>query len=100
MNESFAIQLFEGKKVRIVWDAEQEKYYFSVTDIVQSFAERLARVDEMFGRTRKAFDDLATVTAPSGQSIVTAARQLLKYGAQENRKKASLPPDSLPPTPL
>ena len=26
MNENFAIQLFEGKKVRIVWDAEQEKY--------------------------------------------------------------------------
>ena len=35
MNENFAIQLFEGKKVRIVWDAEQEKYFFSVTDIVQ-----------------------------------------------------------------
>ena len=35
MNENFAIQLFEGKKVRIVWDAELEKYYFSVTDIVQ-----------------------------------------------------------------
>lgn len=35
MNENFAIHLFEGKKVRIVWDAEQEKYYFSVTDIVQ-----------------------------------------------------------------
>ena len=35
MNENFAIQLFEGKKVRIVWDAEREKYYFSVTDIVQ-----------------------------------------------------------------
>lgn len=35
MNENFAIQLFEGKKVRIVWDAGQEKYYFSVADIVQ-----------------------------------------------------------------
>jgi hypothetical protein len=35
MNDNFVIQLFEGKKVRIVWDAEQEKYYFSVTDIVQ-----------------------------------------------------------------
>ena len=35
MNENFAIQLFAGKKVRIVWDAEQEKYYFSVADIVQ-----------------------------------------------------------------
>ena len=35
MNDNFAIQLFEGKKVRIVWDAEEEKFYFSVTDIVQ-----------------------------------------------------------------
>ena len=35
MNDNFAIQLFEGKKIRIVWDAEQEKYYFSVADIVQ-----------------------------------------------------------------
>ena len=33
--DNFAIQLFEGKKVRIVWDAEQEKYYFAVADIVQ-----------------------------------------------------------------
>ena len=34
-NEKVAIQLFEGKKVRIAWDAEQEKYYFSVTDVVE-----------------------------------------------------------------
>lgn len=39
MNDNFAIQLFEGKKVRIVWDAEQEKYYFSVVDIVQVLTE-------------------------------------------------------------
>ena len=35
MNEDFAIQFFEGKKVRIVWDAEKEKYYFAIVDIVQ-----------------------------------------------------------------
>lgn len=35
MEDNFAIQLFEGNKVRIVWDEEQEKYYFSVVDIVQ-----------------------------------------------------------------
>ena len=35
MNDKFTIQLFEGKKVRFVWDAEKEKYYFSVTDIVE-----------------------------------------------------------------
>ena len=32
---NYAIQLFEGKKVRIAWDAEQEKYYFAVADVVQ-----------------------------------------------------------------
>ncbi len=41
MNENFAIQLFEGKKVRIVWDAEQEKYYFAIVDIVQVLTESL-----------------------------------------------------------
>ena len=35
MDDNFAIQLFEGKRVRIVWEADQEKYYFSVVDIVQ-----------------------------------------------------------------
>lgn len=35
MNDNFAIQLFEGRKVRIAWDVEQEKYYFAVADIVQ-----------------------------------------------------------------
>ena len=35
MNDNFAIQLFEGKKVRFAWNAEQEKCYFSVTDIVE-----------------------------------------------------------------
>ena len=35
MEDNFAIQLFDGKKVRIVWDEEQEKYYFAVADIVQ-----------------------------------------------------------------
>lgn len=35
MEDKFAIQLFEGKKVRVVWDEEQEKYFFSVVDIIQ-----------------------------------------------------------------
>lgn len=35
MEQNFAIQLFENKQVRVVWDAEKEKYFFSVVDIVQ-----------------------------------------------------------------
>ena len=33
-NESI-IKVFEGKNVRVVWNEEEEKYYFSVADIVQ-----------------------------------------------------------------
>ncbi|MBQ6742945.1 MAG: hypothetical protein IJR04_10235 [Bacteroidales bacterium] len=35
MTKQTGITLFEDTKVRIVWDDEQEKYYFSVADIVQ-----------------------------------------------------------------
>ena len=34
MTQKQAIQLFEQKKVRTVWDTDQEKWYFSVVDVV------------------------------------------------------------------
>ena len=45
MNEIFAIQLFEGKQVRVVWDAEKEKYYFAVVDIVYVLTDSKAPRD-------------------------------------------------------
>ncbi|MCQ2069427.1 MAG: hypothetical protein MJY68_10140 [Bacteroidaceae bacterium] len=39
MNENLAIQLFEGKSIRIAWDAEKEKYYFAVSDIVKALTD-------------------------------------------------------------
>jgi len=39
MNENNAIQIFEGKEVRIAWDVEKEKYYFAVADIVEILTE-------------------------------------------------------------
>ena len=35
MSQETTIQLFENAKIRVVWDDEQEKYYFSVVDVVQ-----------------------------------------------------------------
>ncbi|MBQ5937357.1 MAG: DNA recombination protein RmuC [Bacteroidaceae bacterium] len=67
----------------------------TLVERVQLFAERFARVGEMLDKTRRSFDDLNTVTAPSGPSITTAARNLLKFGAQENKKKKSLHSSSL-----
>jgi hypothetical protein len=34
MTKKEAIKLFEEKKVRTVWDEEQEKWYFSIVDAV------------------------------------------------------------------
>ncbi len=34
MKENNAIQIFEDKKVRAVWDAIAEKWYFSIVDVV------------------------------------------------------------------
>ena len=39
MADETVIQLFEGKKVRIVWNEQEEKYYFSVVDIVEVLTE-------------------------------------------------------------
>jgi hypothetical protein len=45
-----AIQLFEDKKVRTLWDAEQEKWYISIIDVI----EVLTHTD----RARKYWSDL------------------------------------------
>lgn len=39
MTKVNAIQLFEDKKVRIAWDAEQEKWYVSIIDVVAVLTE-------------------------------------------------------------
>lgn len=70
---------------------------------VQMFYERFVAVDDMLGKTQKAFDDLKKTTAPTGKSIVNAANKLIKFGAKENpKRKLRLPKgedaeDALPP---
>ena len=34
MDENNSIQLFEDRKIRTVWDEEQEEWYFSVVDVI------------------------------------------------------------------
>ncbi len=63
----------------------------TLIDRVQIFYERFLKVDEQLKKTQSTFDDLKNSTADKGQSIVTSARQLLKYGAKENQKRKSLP---------
>jgi hypothetical protein len=39
MKQQNAIQIFEDKKVRTLWDADQEKWYFSIIDVIAILTE-------------------------------------------------------------
>ncbi len=58
-NESI-IKLFEGKKVRVVWDEEMEKYYFAVQDIVQVLTDS-ADIKQYVKRLRSRDKELDSV---------------------------------------
>ena len=62
----------------------------TVIDRVQDFGLRFQDVESSMNDTLKKMNKLKITTADSGASIITAARNLLKAGARENKKKKSL----------
>ena len=62
----------------------------TVIDRVQDFGIRFTDVETSVNDTMKKISRLKITTADSGPSIITAARNLLKAGARENKKKKSL----------
>lgn len=61
-----------------------------IIERTQNFAQRFAEVQRKMSETTKSMEQLRITTADSGQSIITAARNLLKAGARENKGKKSL----------
>jgi hypothetical protein len=43
MNKESAIKLFSDKQVRCQWNSEQDKWYFSVIDIIEVLTESNVR---------------------------------------------------------
>ena len=39
MAQEEIIKQFEAQQVRVVWDDEQEKYFFSIVDVIQVLTE-------------------------------------------------------------
>ena len=58
-----------------------------IVDRVQLFAERFESVKQQLQKTQDTFDKLESITADSGQSILTPASRLLKMGASQNPKR-------------
>jgi len=80
MNDNFAIQLFENKQIRVVWDAEKEKYYFSVVDIVRVLTESAD-----YQTARKYWKVLKGRLLKEGNESVTNCYQL-KLPAADGKK--------------
>ena len=62
----------------------------TVIDRVQDFGLRFMDVESSMNDTLKKMAKLKITTAESGASIITAAKNLLKAGARENKKKKTL----------
>ena len=71
MTKKHELQLFEEKKVRTVWDDEQEKWYFSIVDVVGILTESKDQLT-----ARKYWNKLKQRLKEEGNETVTNCHQL------------------------
>ena len=75
------IQIFEGKKIRSVWDNEKEEWYFSVVDVVGALTDSVNARDYWYKMKKRMTDEekseLSTICrqlklkAPDGKMRLT-----------------------------
>jgi hypothetical protein len=68
MKQQEPIQLFENKKVRSVWDSEQEKWFISIIDVIEILTES--------DRSRKYWSDLKNKLQKEGSQLSEKIGQL------------------------
>ncbi|MBR5957639.1 MAG: hypothetical protein IKZ99_04685 [Salinivirgaceae bacterium] len=78
--ENFAIQLFEQTQVRVVWNEEEDKYYFSVVDVISVLTESID-----YQAARKYWKVLKGRLKKEGNESVTNCYQL-KLPSSDGKK--------------
>ena len=73
MKKQNEIKIFEDRKVRTLWDTEQEKWYFSVVDVIAVLTESL--------NPRKYWSVLKTRLKAEGSQLTTNCSQLKMLSA-------------------
>lgn len=66
--DTIAIKIFEDKKVRSIWDEEQEKWYISIIDVIQVLTNN--------ERPRKYWSDLKAKLKKEGSELSEKIGQL------------------------
>lgn len=83
MKEINKIKVFENKKVRAVWNEEEEDWYFSVVDVVSVLAD-----SKDFQTARKYWNKLKQRLSEEGSQLVTICHQL-KLLASDGKMRAT-----------
>ncbi len=81
MAQEEAIKLFDAKKIRVVWDDQTEKYYFSIIDIIQVLTESAD-----YQIARKYWNKLKQRLSEEGNETVTNCHQL-KLTAADGKQR-------------
>ena len=76
MTKKESLQLFEEHKVRTAWDSEQEKWYFSIVDVVAVLTESTD-----YTTSRKYWNKLKQRLKEEGNQTVTNCHQLKLHAA-------------------
>jgi hypothetical protein len=71
MSKESAIKMFENKKVRTLWSEDEEKWYFSIVDIIVILTEQ-----SDFQKARKYWNKLKERLKKEGNETVTNSHQL------------------------
>lgn len=79
MSEGTQIKLFEEKKVRSVWDKDEQQWYFSVIDVVQVLTDSVNPRDYWFKMKKR-------VHSEDGIELSTICRQF-KMQAQDGKMR-------------
>ena len=80
MTKETAIKLFESRQVRSIWDSEEEKWYFSITDIIEVLTET--------DRPRKYWSDLKSKLRKEGSELSEKIGQL-KMAAEDGKMRVT-----------
>ena len=81
MTQREALQLFEQRKVRTVWDDEKEKWYFSIVDVCSVLTDSKDALTE-----RKYWNKLNQRLKEEGNETVTNCHQL-KFRASDGKMR-------------
>ena len=78
MTKETAIKLFESKQIRVHWDNDSEKWYFSITDIIETLTGS--------NNPRRYWSDLKRKLAKEGFSQLYEIIVQLKLESSDGKK--------------